>query len=77
MLSEGTNDADILIESVKFAALAFTFLPEGKNKTSAEKLAKALSDKLSQTDKTRALELVSRWMPLHQEERLMGDSPRH
>jgi len=77
LLSEGTNDTDILIESVKFAALAFTFLPEGKNKTSAEKLAKALSEKLSQTDKTRALELVSRWMPLHQEERLMGDSPRH
>jgi TPR repeat protein len=40
MLSEGTDDADLLVESAKFAGLAFTFLPEGKNKASAEKLTK-------------------------------------
>jgi len=52
-------------------------LPEGKNKKSAEKLAMSLGQRLSQTDRFRALELVNRWMPLHQEERLMGDSPRN
>jgi hypothetical protein len=76
MLSEGTNDADLLVESAKFAGLAFTFLPEGKNKASAEQLTKALGERLNPADKERAFDLISRWMPLHQEERLMGDSPR-
>jgi hypothetical protein len=74
MLSEGTDDTDLLVESAKFAGLAFTFLPEGKNKASAEQLTKALGERLNQADKERAFSLISRWMPLHQEERLMGDS---
>ena len=77
LLSEGTEDPDLLVESVKYASLAFALLPEGKNKKSAEKLAMSLGQRLSQTDRFRALELVNRWMPLHQEERLMGDSPRN
>lgn len=77
ILSDGTEDADLLVESVKYASLAFALLPEGKNKKSAEKLATALSQRLSQADRARALELVNRWMPLHQEQRLMGDSPRN
>jgi len=77
ILSEGTADVDLLVESAKYAALAFAMLPEGKNKKSAEKLLIQLSQRLSQTDKDRMLELTIRWMPLYQEKYLMGDSPRN
>lgn len=76
LLSNGSNDNDLLVESLKYATLAFTFLPNGKNKALAQTLASSLSEKLNPADKDRVVELVKRWMPLHQEERLMGDSIR-
>lgn len=72
LLSQDTTDPEILIEALKYAALAYNFLPAGTNKTSAEALSTALSAKLTQADRRRVLELVTRWAPMHQEERLMG-----
>ena len=74
LLSEGTTDSEVLVEALKFAALAYNFLPEGKNKAEAESLSTAITAKLKQADRQRVLELVTRWAPLYQEERLMGDS---
>ncbi len=76
LLSQDTTDPEILMEALKFAALAYNFLPAGRNKTSAETLSTAIAAKLPQADRQRVLELVTRWVPLYQEERLMSDSPR-
>ncbi|NBQ53291.1 MAG: hypothetical protein EBU49_06910 [Proteobacteria bacterium] len=75
-LAQGSDDAEALVEAAKYAALAFTYLPEGRNKNSASLLIESLSKKLGQADKQRVLELVKLWSPLYQEEHLMGDSPR-
>ena len=72
-LAEGTEDAEVVVEALKYAMLAYNFLPEGQNKAAAETLATALTAKLTQADKRRVLELVTRWVPLYQEERLQGD----
>ena len=76
LLSQDTTDPEILMEALKYAALAYNFLPAGTNKTSAEALSTAISAKLTQADRQRVLELVTRWAPLYQEERLMGDAPK-
>jgi hypothetical protein len=76
LLSEGTTDSEVLVEALKFAALAYNFLPAGKNKASAESMSTAITAKLTQADRQRVLELVTRWAPLYQEERLMGDAPK-
>jgi Sel1 repeat len=75
-LSEGIADTDVLVEALKFAALAFNFLPAGKNKGEAESLSKQINAKLSEADSKRVLELVGRWVPLYREERLLGDATR-
>ena len=74
-LAAGNEDPEASVEAAKFAALAFTYLPDGKNREKAENLTKTLSLKLSQFDKTRVLNLVNQWAPLFQEEHLMGDAP--
>jgi hypothetical protein len=76
LLSEGTTDSEVLVEALKFAALAYNFLPAGKNKASAERISTAITAKLTQADRQRVLELVTRWAPLYQEEWLMGDAPK-
>jgi hypothetical protein len=76
LLSQDTTDPEILIEALKYAAMAYNFLPAGSNKTAAETLSTAISAKLSDNDRQRVLELVNRWAPLYQEERLMGDAPK-
>lgn len=75
-LSEGTMDNEMLVEALKYATLAYTFLPEGKNKASAEMLSTSLAAKLTDLDRLRVLELVTHWVPLYQEERLLGDEVR-
>jgi hypothetical protein len=75
LLSKDTTDPEILIEALKYAALAYNFLPAGTNKTSAEALSTDITAKLTRVDRQRVLELVTRWAPLYQEERLMGDKP--
>jgi len=72
-LSEGTEDTVVVVEALQYAMLAYNFLPEGQNKAAAETLATALTAKLTQADKRRVLELVTRWVPLYQEGRLQGD----
>ncbi len=76
VLSEDTTDTELLVEALKFAALAFNFLPAGHNKTAAETLARQINAKLSDTDTKRVLELVARWVPLYQEEHLLGNAAR-
>jgi ATP-dependent protease ClpP protease subunit len=76
LLSEGTTDPEILADSMKFATLAFMFLPDGINKDSAGKLASAIGAKLTEGKKADVLESVNRWVPLFQENRLMGDKPK-
>lgn len=73
MLSQDTADPEVLMEALKYAVLAYNFLPAGRNKTSAETLSTAIAAKLTQADRQRVLELVTRWVPLYQEERLMSD----
>jgi hypothetical protein len=75
-LSEGTEDTEVLVEALKYATLAYTFLPEGQNKAAAEVLATALTAKLTDADRRRVLELVTRWVPLYQEGRLLDDSKK-
>ena len=76
LLSEGSSDPEILAESMKFATLAFMFLPDGSNKVLAEELLSAISDKLDETKKASVLESVNQWVPLFQENHLMGDAPK-
>ena len=76
LLSEGSSDPEILAESMKFATLAFMFLPDGRNKILAEERLSAISDKLDETKKASVLESVNRWVPLFQENHLMGDAPK-
>ncbi len=75
LLSQDTTDPEILMDALKFAALAYNFLPAGRNKTSAETLSTAIAAKLTQADRQRVLDLVTHWAPLYQEERLMGNKP--
>ena len=75
MLSAGTTDHEVLVEALKYALLAATALPDGKNKAAAEGLAMTLSAKFTEAQKTRVYDLVNQWAPLYQEERLMGDTP--
>ena len=74
-LGQGSDDPEVLVEAAKYAALAFTYLPDGRNKDSAGGLTESLGKKLSQSEKQRVLDLVKQWSPLYQEEHLMGDSP--
>ena len=76
LLSQDSTDPEILMEALKYAAMAYNFLPAGRNQTAAETLSTALTAKLSDNDRQRVLELVTRWAPLYQEERLMGDAPK-
>ena len=76
LMSEGSSDPEILADSMKFATLAFMFLPDGANKALAGQLVSAIGDKLNETKKGSVLELVNRWVPLFQEARLMGDAPK-
>ncbi len=76
LLSEESNDPEILAEAMKFATLAYMFLPDGKNKASAGELASTIGAKLNETKKASILESVNRWVPLFQEARLMGDTPK-
>ena len=75
LLSAGTIDHEVLVEALKYALLAATALPDGKNKAAAEALAMSLSAKFTDAQKTRVFDLVNQWAPLYQEERLMGDTP--
>jgi len=75
-LAEGTADPEALVEAAKYAGLAFTFLPEGRNKEQAGSLTESLGKKLGQADKKRVVDLISQWAPLYQEEHLMGDTPK-
>jgi len=77
LLSEGSNDTEILAESMKFATLAFMFLPDGKNKNASGKLASTIGAKLSEATKASVSDSVNRWVPLFQEDRLMGDTPNN
>ncbi len=74
-LSQGSDDTEALVEAAKYAALAFTFLPDGRNKEHAGSLTQSLSDKLGPDGKQRVLNLINQWTPLFQEEHLMGDAP--
>lgn len=74
IFAEGGTESEVLIEALKYAVLAYSFLPEGHNKADAEALSKALKTKLSIGDIERVKELVARWMPLYQEERFLGDA---
>ncbi|MEI7516176.1 MAG: hypothetical protein WCK81_12375 [Betaproteobacteria bacterium] len=75
-LAEGTANPEALVEAAKYAGLAFTFLPEGRNKEQAGRLTESLGKKLGQADKKRVVDLINQWAPLYQEEHLMGDTPK-
>jgi len=75
-LADGSQDPEALVEAAKFAALAYTFLPNGKNKDHAAALTESLSKNLNLLDKKRVADLVNDWAPLYQEEHLMGDAPK-
>jgi len=74
-LAEGSQDPEVLVEAAKFAALAYTFLPDGKNKEHAAALTESLSKNLNLLDRKRVTDLVNDWAPLYQQEHLMGDRP--
>jgi len=75
-LYEGSEDPEALVEAAKYAALAFAFLPEGRNKEKAGGLTESLGKKLGEADKKRVVDLINQWAPLYQEEHLMGDAPK-
>ena len=75
MLSESSQDPETLVEAAKFAELARINLPDGKNKNKAEGLVTALTQRLSESDRYRVVILVKRWIPLYQEDHIMGDAP--
>ena len=76
ILSNNLTDSVVVIESLKFATLAYATLPEGKNKLHAKELIGSLSAKLSDVEKEQAFELANSWTPLFQEKHLMSDTPR-
>lgn len=76
ILAEGAVDPEVQMEALKYAALAYNFLPDGHNKAGAEALAKTIKAKLSAAEIERVLELAARWVPLYQEDRLLGDAVR-
>ena len=76
LLPEGTTEPAILVESLKFAILAYTTLPEGRNRSNAQEIIVKLGSKLSALEKDRAFELANHWTPLFQEEHLMTDTPK-
>ena len=76
ILAEGAVDTEVQMEALKYAALAYNSLPDGHNKAGAEALAKTIKAKLSAAEIERVLELAARWVPLYQEDRLLGDAVR-
>lgn len=75
MLDGGSRSADALIESAKFAALAYATLAEGRNKAKAKALVVSIGAKLTDTQRQRVMDLIEQWVPLYQEAHLMGDMP--
>ena len=75
LLSNGTQDEDILTEALKFALLAVETLPEGHNKSTAESTARSILANLSIKHIEKAVELSKNWNPLFQEKYLMADTP--
>ena len=76
LLAEESTDPEALVEAAKYAALAFTLLGEGRNKDKAARLTESLGRKLGLAEKERVIERVKAWVPLYQEELLMGDKPK-
>jgi TPR repeat protein len=76
LLPKGTTEPAILIESMKFAILAYTTLPEGRNRSNAQEIIVKLGSKLSALEKDRAFELANHWIPVFHEEHLMSDTPK-
>lgn len=76
ILKQQTGDKDALQEALKFAILAYTTLPDGRNKLSSQNLITVISAPLSETERNRAFERAKQWVPLYQEEHLMGDKPK-
>lgn len=76
LLPIGTSDKDILVEALKYGILATKYLPNGKNKASAQANVKKISAQLSKEDKDHAVDLAAKWEPLYQEKYLMSDTPR-
>ena len=72
LVSEGSDDPEILAESMKFATLAFMFLPAGKNQKLARQLASNIDAKLTEATRASVSEAVNRWVPLFKEGRIQA-----
>ena len=75
MLDKTQADEATLVEALKFASLAWLYLPDGGNKDLAKVLEEVIAAKLSPEECQRAYEMTSSWQPLYQEEFLLSDSP--
>lgn len=73
ILSEKTDDTEILVEALKFAHLAAAGLPEGHNMADAREAIDLITAKLEEDCILRAHELARQWKPLFVETRTMGD----
>jgi TPR repeat protein len=75
LLSEKTNNQNVLTEALKFAYLAFENLPEGTNQNTAADTIKKIEAILTQDFKVTAQYLAKNWEPLYQEKLVMSDKP--
>ena len=75
LLSELADDEFMIIDAAKFAILAIEGLPEGVNKTTAQKCFADIQKVLTEHQFCQAEDLARNWKPLFQETRLMSDKP--
>ena len=75
LLPELGQDKDTLVQAAKFAILASRKLPDGQNRSGAERNRASLEKRLTAEDYAQAVALAERWVPLYREPRLMGDTP--
>jgi TPR repeat protein len=75
LLSEKTDNQNVLTEALKFAYLAFEYLSEGTNQNTAADTIKKIEAILTQDFKVTAQDLAKNWEPLHQEKLVMSDKP--
>lgn len=73
MYSRGQGMSQNLVEGYKWAILAVSGLPEGKNKEEAKLIKQSIEALMPAEQRDRGARLARHWKPLVQEKALLGD----
>ena len=74
ILSDESQDEQVLIEALKFALLAIYTLPDGLNAAVAQSTARKILAMLPEAAIDQAIDLAHDWDPLFQEKNLLSDT---